>query len=45
MVSGGGVYTVLAEQARPGVGHETSELVALLLVASVVDMSSPWFRK
>ena len=40
MISGGGVHTVLGQQTRPGVGHQSPQLVALLLVGGVVDVSS-----
>jgi hypothetical protein len=42
VVAGGRVDAVLAEQARPRVRHQPSELVALLLVTGVVDVSSAW---
>ena len=45
VVTGGRVDAVLAEQAGPRVGHQTTELVALLFVAGVVDVRSPWFEK
>ena len=38
MVAGGGVHAVLGEEARPGVGHQPPQLVALLLVGRVVDV-------
>ena len=41
MVAGGGVHAVLGEEARPGVGHQPPELVTLLLVGGVVNMSRP----
>jgi len=42
VVTCGRINTVLAQQARPGVGHQPSQLVALLLVAGVVDVRSTW---
>ena len=38
MIASGRVHAVLAEQTRPGVSHQAAELVALLLVAGVVDV-------
>ena len=38
MVAGGGVHALLGEEARPGVGHQPPQLVALLLVGRVVDV-------
>ena len=38
VVSCGGVNAVLVLQARPGIGHQATQLVALFLVACIVDV-------
>ncbi len=42
MVSSCRIDAALAQETRPCIRHQTPELVALLLVAGVVDVGSAW---